>query len=490
MPRVWCSSPLVALTLSLVFGASGIAEADGFGKTLVLATDARVYATASFDAPVLATLPHGALVHVQRKGAEWCVVYISAPPGVARGINGAMRCGDLVQSAGLAAFGNKQFSVAASLLSDEVRATDDPLIGSWLQFFLGYAHWAAGGTDRARETFEAITARRPSVPLGADAFVAQAKLAWSEGRPDAAIAAYERMLVAYPDFRGRGYVYDFSIDSAEVEWDSHAPIRLGDGQIQRRLVAARRLVAVTRSTEATLQAQRSTPIQRASAWLALGRAWEAKNEVDPGRVGIVYIPDQTEARQAYEAAIAAAPGSASAGSAAWRLIAFSEPYEWEGMWEDQSAWNITEYGAFRDRYPSHELGGEALFKIATARWVQAGYTEVYRYFSAPDLDAYNGRKRQLDAWFDTTGFGGGTGGGVVPQHPEQTATALKLFREVVAKYPATESAAMAQYYIAVILDYCLGQGESARPEYEAFIRKYPKAEPYVGKARERLRISK
>jgi TolA-binding protein len=46
---------------------------------------------------------------------------------------------------------------------------------------------------------------------------------------------------------------------------------------------------------------------------------------------------------------------------------------------------------------------------------------------------------------------------------------------------------MAQYYVAVILDYCLGQREAARPEYETFIRKYPKAEPWVAKAKARLR---
>lgn len=476
------------LAVCLILGASGIAEAAGFRKTLVLGAEARVYATASPDAPVVATLQHGELVHVQRRAAEWCVVYISGTARVERSINGAMRCADLVQSAGLTAFGNKQPSVAASLLSDEVRATNDPLIGSWLQFFLAYAHWASGSPDRARETFEAIAARQPSVPLAVDSYVALAKLAWSEGRPDAAIAAYERMLVAYPEFLGRGYVYDLSIDSIEVEWDSNAPIRLGDGQIQRRLRAARTLVAVARSTDAMLKNPRSTPVQRAAAMLALGRAWEAKNEVDPGRVGIVYIPDQTEARKAYEAAIAEAPGSAAAGSAAWRLIAFSEPYEWEGDWEAQVAWNLTEYGAFRERYPTHELGGEALFRIATARWVQAGYTEAYHYFFAPDREAFDARKRQLDAWFDTSGFGGGTGGPAMPQHPEQTATALKLFREVVARYPTTESAAMAQYYVAVILDYCLGQREAARPEYETFIRKYPKHEPFVTKARERLRM--
>jgi tetratricopeptide (TPR) repeat protein len=256
------------------------------------------------------------------------------------------------------------------------------------------------------------------------------------------------------------------------------------------LQAARALVAVTRSTDATLQNQRSTPTERASALLALGKAWEAKNEVDPGRVGIVYIPLRAEAQEAYEAAVAAAPGSAAAGSAAWRLIAFTEPYEWEGNWEARAEWNITEYGAFRDRYPSHELVGEALFRIATARWAQAGYPEAYHYIFAPDLDALRTRERALGAWFDIPFSGVGVGGPVVPQHPDQTATALTLFREVVAKYSATESAAMAQYYVAVILDYCLGQPAPARREYEAFMRKYPKTEPYVGKARERLRISK
>ena len=474
------------LTAILILCASAIARADGSGKTLVLAAEARVHAMPSSDAPVLATLQHGALVYVRRTGAEWCDVTVSLPPRVERPIDGAMRCGELVHSAGMAAFENRRFAEAMQLLSDEVRATGDPLVGEWLQFFLGYALWASDRTEHARETFEAIAARQPAGPLRIDAFVALAKLAWSEGRPESAIAAYERLLANYPEFLGRGYRSAPSIEPYPSDWETNAPIVLGDGLIPRRLQAARSLVTVMRSTDATLKNQQSTPAQRASAWLALGRAWEAKNEVDPGRVGIVNIPLRTEAQQAYETAVALAPESAPAGSAAWRLIAFTEPYEWEGDWEAASAWNIKEYSAFRDRYPAHALVGEALFRIATARWVQAGYPEVYHYIFAPDREAFIARQRTLDVWFDGGGFGGGNGN-VVPQHPEQTAGALKLFREVVAKYPATESAAMAQYYVAVILDYCLGDRDAARPEYETFIRKYPKVEPFVTKAKARLR---
>jgi hypothetical protein len=112
---------------------------------------------------------------------------------------------------------------------------------------------------------------------------------------------------------------------------------------------------------------------------------------------------------------------------------------------------------------------------------------VYHYFDAPNREAYEARRLALAVWFDTSGFGGGIGGTGLPQHPEQTSEPLKLFRQVVAEYPATESAAMAQYYVAVILDYCLGQIAAARPEYETFIRKHPKAEPWVTKARARIR---
>jgi|SoiMethySBSTD1v2_1073268.scaffolds.fasta_scaffold3995601_1 hypothetical protein len=107
---MWCRA---VLAVCLVLGASGAAEAEVFSKSLVRTTEARVHATAATSAPVLATLPHGALVYVRRIGTEWCDVSVSVSPRVERPIDGVMRCGDLVQSAGLEAFAKNQFAAAA-----------------------------------------------------------------------------------------------------------------------------------------------------------------------------------------------------------------------------------------------------------------------------------------------------------------------------------------------------------------------------------------
>ena len=79
----------------------------------------------------------------------------------------------------------------------------------------------------------------------------------------------------------------------------------------------------------------------------------------------------------------AAPGSAPAGHAAWRLIPMSAPYEWEGDWQGQAAWTIEKYGGFLESYPGHDLTGDARFQIAMAQWVQAGFPEVYSLIFTP-----------------------------------------------------------------------------------------------------------
>jgi hypothetical protein len=194
----------------------------------------------------------------------------------------------------------------------------------------------------------------------------------------------------------------------------------------------------------------------------------------------------TDARAHYQSAVNAAPGSTPAGRAAWRLIALSEPYEWEGDWAAEATWMIDQYGRFLADYPRHELAPEARFKVAVATWAKGGYTEVFHITLDPaGWDAIRKREAYLDQWFETKGFGGGT----LPLPklaPGEAVKAQQMFREIVAASPATPSAAMAQYYVAVIFDECLDQPDNALPEFESFVRHYPNTDPFVDKARKRI----
>jgi hypothetical protein len=61
-----------------------------------------------------------------------------------------------------------------------------------------------------------------------------------------------------------------------------------------------------------------------------------------------------------------------------------------------------------------------------------------------------------------------------------------MIQRVVADYPASESAAMSRYDVAVIYDYCLKDSAHAIPAYEAFVAAHGKLEPYATKAMRRL----
>ena len=54
----------------------------------------------------------------------------------------------------------------------------------------------------------------------------------------------------------------------------------------------------------------------ASAWYDLGQAWEEKDQIDPGRLGVADTIDIADARRSYEMAVTSAPGSDVAGKAA------------------------------------------------------------------------------------------------------------------------------------------------------------------------------
>ena len=134
--------------------------------------------------------------------------------------------------------------------------------------------------------------------------------------------------------------------------------------------------------------------------------------------------------------------------------------------------------------PRHTHAGDALFEIARATWAHGGYPEAFSIVGGPDYS--RAKVNALEPWFGTAGFGGGPGVTFPPPDPAQARAALAMFQRVVADYPASESAAMSRYYVAVIYDYCLKDSVRAIPSYEAFLAAHGKLEPYATKAMRRL----
>jgi hypothetical protein len=71
-------------------------------------------------------------------------------------------------------------------------------------------------------------------------------------------------------------------------------------------------------------------------------------------------------------------------------------------------------------------------------------------------------------------------------HPQQTRKARLMFRNVVGKYPRSASAPMAQYYAAVISDFCLHERQTALTEYTAFLTKFRGDPAFVARAKKRI----
>jgi len=171
-----------------------------------------------------------------------------------------------------------------------------------------------------------------------------------------------------------------------------------------------------------------------------------------------------------------------AGDDEWQRIRKSAPYEWEGDTHGIAEWTLTNYGKFVETYPGHPLAHEAMLHVATAIWGEGGYTEVFGYVTAPTWNEYEAKKRRLEQWFNTSGFGGGIGARPT-QEREAAIRARQMFLDLTGKYPSSESAVTARYYSAVILDYCLNDTTGALAEYQAFVTRYPTAAAYAAKAR-------
>jgi tetratricopeptide (TPR) repeat protein len=406
---------------------------------------------------------------MSREWPEWLQVGAVIGGQVAKGW---IKKTDLVLSDGWQRFMGRDYPAATSLLRAEAALAPDPSLRAWLTLQLGFACHASGQLDQAVETLETLARERPVYALTPFAYLAAARVHLDRHDADAMLRTYEALLNAVPSYR---------VPSVECEARAPAGRQLcsGEASIERRVVALRALVARQALTTRVLNNPAATGVEKASAWYALGAEWEKKNEIDPG-FQETRVPND-DPRRCYEAAVVAAPGSVVSGEAAWKLIAFSAPYEWEGDIEARTEWTLKHYGAFLQTYPGHARSGEALYQIATATWASGGYPEAYDYMFAPAGWSTLGPKRQqLEQWFDTRGFGGGVGPLTNPK-PEEA-------KEVVTKHPTSRAAPMAQYYAAVILDYCLSDRTRALFEFEAFLGKYPQIEPFATKARARVAV--
>jgi len=369
---------------------------------------------------------------------------------------------------------DRQVDARELFATDIARARGNELVSTWLRLYLSLAHEQSDRVDDAITTLNSAVAVSAPNSLLPFAYLDLAKLNLRRQDVNTALNVYQQLLRRFP-----GYTLQL-----RDCYGQPLPDRVycdGSPRIQERVDATRTFLAVRQRTENTIATATSAP-QKAAAWYELGRAWETKEAIDPAQP-TEGRRDTSEARRCYEAVVQLAPGSAVAGTAAWRLIEFSEPYEWEGHWDAEAAWSLGRFGAFAAAYPSHELTGDALFKIAQATWAKAGFPEVYGYVFTPG--DWNARLKELSPWFDTGGFGGGRGE-FVPQHPDQTRAAQKLFQDIVDKYPRSKSAAMAAYYVAVIDDYCLKDGRRSLTEYERFVRAYGDTKIFADKARERV----
>lgn len=477
---------LIVATLSLYFASPAYALSGD--KTIVRATAASVYERADTTAPVRLTIKIGSVIEVRQENGAWCNVHVpSSSNSNQHEFDGWMRTADLVRSAGMAQFWDRDYRRAAASLEAESRTSADPIVTTWLNFFLGYSQWAMGRLDLSRATFDAVAHRRPSTEFSTDAFVAASKLASIQGDFPGALTYYEQLLAAAPEYRLQGWECNPAINPYPNEWARDSEMCAGDPFIGVRTRTLRQLIAAQATADRVRGDANATALQKATASYNLGQALEEKNLADPGETmlrGTLIV--NTDVRGHYQSVVDTAPGSSPAGQAAWRLIALSAPYEWEGAWEAEATWMIEQYGKFLADYPRHELAPEARFKVAVGTWAKGGYTEALGItMDSAGWDAIHKRQAYLEQWFDTYGFGAGTLS--LPRlDPSQAVKAQQMFRDIVSSAPTTPSAAMAQYYVAVIADECLNQPDKALPELETFVRQYSNTDPFVDKARKRI----
>jgi tetratricopeptide (TPR) repeat protein len=467
-----CARAFLSLLIGVLASRHAVAQ-PGSALVIVKSGDSLAHELPREASPVVARVQAGYAVNVTipcgTENATWCRVS-------GRGWLGWIKTDELFYSMAMEQLVRyPRPDPQEGFTADIARAHGNDLVTTWLRLHFSSVQEQSGRVDDAVSTLETAVAASATNSLLPFAYLALAKLNLRMGNVEEALTAYQALLRRFPGYTLRSNDCN---DRPVPGWGCGGALR-----IQDRVDATRTFLAIRQRSENTIAAAAASRLQKATAWYELGRAWEEKEAVDAARPRDEGPTDHSEARRCYEAAVPLAPGSPVAGQAAWRLIDFSAPYEWEGQWEDRAKWSLEKFGGFVSAYPAHEFTSAALFAVAEATWVTAGYPEVYHYAITPG--DWNARKRELSTWFDTGGFGGG--GGQLPlQHPDQTPTARQLFQDIVNKYPHDKCAPMAAYYVAVIDDYCLKDTKRALIEYERFLAAYPDTKVFAEKARLRV----
>jgi tetratricopeptide (TPR) repeat protein len=458
----------------------GFAAAADAQSTFVKATEARVFAAPAEGSAVIATRAAGQVVELilPERGAPagfQRVQFHELPDGHV--VDGWMAVADLWLPDSLSrVFWSDRKREAADALLAEASGTTDLPTASFYRLRAAYAQQATGDGVAALTTLDAVA--RSGGQFAPIAYLAAARIRTERDDLAAVVTTYEAMLRAFPDYR---------VDERLCWENPAAPGRSicgGDKSVATRLDAVRLLMSQRAALEPKVADVTRPAVDRAATAVALADAWQVKTAIDPGPNPETFQTRSDAARRLYERARQLAPGSTPAGDAAWRLIEFARPYEWEGDIDARYAWTLQQYRPFVGAYPTHAHAGDALFEIARATWAHGGYPEAFSWVGGPGYSP--GKVNALEPWFDTRGFGGGPGVTFPPPDPVQARAALAIFQRIVADDPGSESAAMSSYYVAVIYDYCLKDSARAIPAYEAFIAAHGALEPYATKATQRL----
>jgi hypothetical protein len=469
------ASILAAICVCLALPTEANAE-----TALVVASQAKVYEYAVESSAVLGTLSAGDAVTLPRDQPcirqGWCVV--TPLSFYSRISTGWVKAADLFRSEGVAQFHDGKFATAIVTLTREIAATRDPAVSCWLEFHIGHAQQLLGELDAAASTFMHITTRRKSLRCVPYAYLTVSDMYFAADDFQAQIRTLNALLSAFP-----GYRFDRERDCLGNPYVIvERSFCFGDPSAAARVHAIEVFLERRSRVQPVLDSDAAAPLEKATALYEIGKAWEERVPIDPGISAEVSITNHPEA--SYMAAIAAAPRSKPAGDAAWALMNLP-PGEGGGGIEGAVELDLTNYGAFVETYPRHEMVGEALFKIAIARWYKAGYTEVLQQITR-SATTEQGRQRRayLSQWFVDNFFE--DLGEERARRPSEARDVRSIFRDIVARYPTTKAAPMAQYYSAVILDYCLHDVKNALDDYNAFLTKFNGEPPFVERAKKRV----
>ena len=263
---------------------------------------------------------------------------------------------------------------------DETSQMSDATKASFYRLKTADAQWKAEDVDAAVMTLDRVAgAGGPSAPL---AYLAAARIRTDYDNLRGAVRTYEAMLRALPDYR----VSEQTCDVNSVFRNQY--VCSGDPSIATRLEAARRLLQVRATLEPRIADTTRPAVERAESAVRLAEAWLAKTEIDPGPYPETHKLYSAAAARLYERAIQLAPRSTPAGDAAWKLIEFSEPYEWEGFIDEMYSWTLKQYSPFVAALPHPSIRRRRAFRD------RSGQLGVWRLSTSRRLSPTRWSERQ------------------------------------------------------------------------------------------------